>query len=237
MNKSDRNTARKYYKKVKKDGTIYVWGMNYPTIITKESIDKAYRDCGSDKYNRSYYAGKLAEGSGKPGSDCSGMHAGLSGYDTRAQDYYYRCKEKGDMSTLPIDDLVLLFKGSSPDNIVHTGTYYGNCMCIHMKSSYANCVEESVDAHGWTFWGKPDFIDYTPNYTLPKPILVRRLQRLNRGVDVKFVQKVLNENGFDCGKVDGEFGRKTEKAVTEFQKANGAVNRKTGRALGFKIAY
>ena len=92
MTKTSKDNAKSYYQKVKKKGTIYVWGMNYPTIITKESIEKAYRDNGTEKYNKSYYTNKLNEGKGKPGSDCSGMHYGLSGYDTTAQGYYKRCE-------------------------------------------------------------------------------------------------------------------------------------------------
>ena len=115
--KASKNKAKKYYKKVGTDGTIYVWGMNYPTVITKETIEKAYRDNASDKYNKSYYANKLAEGKGKPGSDCSGMHYGLSGYDTNAQGYYERCSEKGEFNTLPINDIVVLFKGTYVEKI------------------------------------------------------------------------------------------------------------------------
>ena len=55
MTKTSKDNAKSYYQKVKKKGTIYVWGMNYPTIITKESIEKAYRDNGTEKYNKSYY--------------------------------------------------------------------------------------------------------------------------------------------------------------------------------------
>ena len=42
----------------------------------------------------------------------------------------------------------------------------------------------------------------------------------SKGEDVKKVQAKLNELGFDCGKVDGVFGNKTDKAVKAFQKAN-----------------
>lgn len=35
---------------------------------------------------------------------------------------------------------------------------------------------------------------------------------------VKKVQKKLNKLGYDCGKVDGKFGKKTKKAIKKFQK-------------------
>lgn len=239
MTKTSKDNAKSYYQKVKKKGTIYVWGMNYPTIITKESIEKAYRDNGTEKYNKSYYTNKLNEGKGKPGSDCSGMHYGLSGYDTTAQGYYKRCETRGNFASMPIDDIVLLFKGESASDITHTGVYLGNGLCIHMKSSLANCVQESVDKHGWTHWGRPDFIDYNTVLKAAKPVLTRELLNACIGVDVKFLQTLLRSKGYDCGKVDGDFGGKTEKAVLKFQNDNrltvdGIVGKNTAKKLGFK---
>jgi len=44
---------------------------------------------------------------------------------------------------------------------------------------------------------------------------------LMRGDDVAALQARLTEMGFDCGRVDGIFGRRTESAVKEFQKSVG----------------
>jgi GH25 family lysozyme M1 (1,4-beta-N-acetylmuramidase) len=41
------------------------------------------------------------------------------------------------------------------------------------------------------------------------------------GNNVRWLQTELNNRGYNCGKVDGSFGNKTEKAVIAFQKANG----------------
>lgn len=245
MTKASRNDTKKYYQKVKKKNTVYVWNMNYPTIITRESIDKAYNDWYSckkgnvGKYDRAYYDAKLQEGKGKPGSDCSGMDFGLSGYDTTAQGYYNRCSVRGNIECIPINDIVLLFKGTSPDNITHTGTYYGNGLCVHMKSSRENCVQESVDNHKWTFWGMPDFIDYGTDFNPGKPVLTRELVKGSRGVDVKFLQTLLNDIGYACGDVDGIFGKYTLSAVKRFQtdrklESDGIVGKRTAKKLGFK---
>ena len=40
----------------------------------------------------------------------------------------------------------------------------------------------------------------------------------SRGEEVKKLQERLNQLGFDCGKADGIFGPKTQKAVKQFQK-------------------
>lgn len=40
----------------------------------------------------------------------------------------------------------------------------------------------------------------------------------SKGNDVKTLQTLLNEKGYNCGKVDGIFGKNTENAVKQFQK-------------------
>lgn len=259
MKKRSRNRAKKYYKRVKKRNTVYVWGMNYPIIISKESVEEAYRDCGTEKYNKAYYANKLIEGKGKPGSDCSGMDAAISGTDTTANGYYHNhCLEKGKFNTLPIDDIVKVFKGhyeekeeKQPDGTkkkiivfvaTHIGTYYGNGLCIHMKSSKDNCVEESVDNHGWMEWGRPDFIDYTTSFKKVKPVFTRTMKKGDKGVDIKFLQVLLAEKGYSCGSVDGIFGDMTREAVLKFQKsknitADGVVFEVTAKKLGFNCTW
>lgn len=43
------------------------------------------------------------------------------------------------------------------------------------------------------------------------------------GADVEELQEYLNQLGYNCGKVDGDFGDNTEQGVREFQKAEGLV--------------
>lgn len=236
MNIIPQRDAKPYYVGVRDAGTIYCWGFNYPTIITKETINEAYKDYHSSKYDRSYYDKKLREGEGKPGSDCSGMHYGLSGYDTTAQGYYDKCTRKGLFSDMPIHDLCLLFKGSSLTNITHTGIYLGNGQCIHLKNSKENCVYERVDNHNWTAWGYGNFIDYT-NPLGSKPIITRTLKMGSKGIDVKLLQDQLIKKGYNPGIVDGDFGNKTYAALKHFQADNniavdGIAGKQTVKALG-----
>ncbi len=44
------------------------------------------------------------------------------------------------------------------------------------------------------------------------------VRRGSRNGDVKALQELLNQLGYDCGSADGIFGVKTEKAVKQFQK-------------------
>ena len=72
---------------------------------------------------------------------------------------------------------------------------------------------------------------------LRKQVEAEPLQRGARGFPVRLVQGKLNDRGFDAGVVDGIFGRRTAKAVREFQgsqgflKATGVVNGDTFGAL------
>lgn len=49
------------------------------------------------------------------------------------------------------------------------------------------------------------------------------LKKGSRGAEVKKLQEQLNKLGYNCGKVDGIFGSRTESAVKAFQRANGLV--------------
>ena len=46
---------------------------------------------------------------------------------------------------------------------------------------------------------------------------MRTLKKGDRGNDVKEVQNIINQIGFDCGTADGIFGIKTEEMVKQFQ--------------------
>ncbi len=57
---------------------------------------------------------------------------------------------------------------------------------------------------------------YEAGYRIGDRLLMLRRPMI-RGEDVAFLQSRLSSLGFDCGKVDGIFGRRTEAAVMEFQ--------------------
>jgi len=72
---------------------------------------------------------------------------------------------------------------------------------------------------------------------LRKQVEAAPLRRRSRGFPVRLVQAQLNSRGFDSGVVDGIYGRRTVKAVREFQgsqgflKVTGVVNGDTFGAL------
>lgn len=83
----------------------------------------------------------------------------------------------------------------------------------------------------------------TANNTVETTPVTRLLKNGKEGDDVKALQEMLIELGYDCGKwgADGDFGDATELAVKAFQKANGLevdgiVGEKTSAALTAAIA-
>lgn len=52
-------------------------------------------------------------------------------------------------------------------------------------------------------------------------ITMKTLRNGNKGTQVKVLQWLLNENGYNAGKTDGIFGNNTQTAVKAFQKASG----------------
>ena len=67
------------------------------------------------------------------------------------------------------------------------------------------------------------------------------VKRGSKGDAVELLQATLNAQGYDCGEVDGVFGKRTKSAVEAFQKAHsltvdGIVGRQTWTALGLMEA-
>lgn len=140
-------------------GAIYVWGANCVTI-TEDMINTLYKNYGSEKYNKAYYDGKLAEGRGKIGADCSGALYPVSGYDTTAGGYYTKCTDKGEIGFIPKDKVCLVFKVNSSGIINHVGCYTGDGYVSEMASSKKNYQRKPLARNGWDKWGLPDFVDY-----------------------------------------------------------------------------
>ena len=68
---------------------------------------------------------------------------------------------------------------------------------------------------------------------------MKTIRKGDKGEDVKTLQTALNAAGYDCGKVDGVFGKKTQAAVKAYQKAHsltvdGICGRQTWASLGYK---
>jgi hypothetical protein len=187
---------------------IFLWGANCE-IITKKLTDKLFSWLGSKSYPKEYYDGKLKEGEGKIGADCSGSFYHVSGFDTTASGYYNRCADKDLIVKIPRSKVCQVFKKSG-GKITHIGLYCGNGYTIEMKSSKDNCVKQKFNPLRWTYYGIPDWITYAGYDKPTKTITPKSLEN-----DIKWLQDKLKIEA------DGIYGEQTKDAVRAFYKVQG----------------
>ena len=139
---------------------------------------------------------------------------------------------RGEISEMP--DVVCCLFRKADGKMQHTGMHIGGGRVIHCSRN----VEDS-GMSGWTHYAIP--VGLYREEDIPKNTVKRTLRRGSQGEDVKELQSALNARGFDCGAVDGIFGKATEAAVKALQRAcglsvDGIVGRQTWAALEAKIS-
>lgn len=120
------------------------------------------------------------------------------------------------------DIMVVSYNGTSRDHTETVykvdGTYvytYGGNVSNRSQKVTRKLTDSTI--YGYI---RPRFADSKPakeECTVKTYVLKRGCT----GIGVRSLQAALNANGCDCGKVDGDFGEATEKAVKKFQAANG----------------
>ena len=149
---------------------------------------------------------------------------------------------KGKISTIPNDTLVCLFvqDKNNKSKMSHTGLGYKG-ETVECSSGVQHFTKRNKK---WTHWALPVCVDgSTPSPPDPEPTPTpeKKKPTIRRGSSGKYVKECQNDLislGYDVGKTgaDGKFGKNTEKAVKEFQKAkklavDGIVGAKTWAAL------
>lgn len=225
--------AVKHFEKLYSSKAVYLWGANCQTI-TEDLCKKLFKSFGNATYNKAYYDRKLAYGKGRIGADCSGAFFPISGFDDTAQGYYNRCPIKGKIGLIPASQPCLVFKGKTEKRITHIGFYLGDGNVIEMKSSKDDCVKRTLKAGKWDFHGIPTWISYELTPSVPD---TPTLRRGDHNVYVLHWQKYLQSCLMYTGELDGEFGPLTEKAVKDWQEAqglnpDGVIGAKTWAKLG-----
>lgn len=211
----------------------YIWGTS-GQVWTQAKQNAATREM-TVKYGSKWIGKRVA--------DCSGLFAWafkqLGGYIYHGSNTIWNkyCSDKGKLSKgkradgKPIKPgtAVFLYRASD-NNRHHIGLYIGNDTVIEAKGTI-NGVVTSKLSH-WDEWGELKDVDYSgvTGDEGGKPAVIV-LKNGSKGAAVTELQTTLNKLGFDCGKVDGIFGSKTEAAVRAFQTANGlTVDGKVGEA-------
>lgn len=175
----------------------YVWGANITNIKQQSdphnyvmSLWKTYGST-SGQYNQQYYENKYQQAMSRDGyiSDCSGFFAELSPVDRTADGYYRNSQANGEISSIDLSHSCLVFRGSS-SKINHVGYYCAKTReTIEMANSQDNFRKQPFNAKNWTYWGRPEFIDYS---VIDTPIVSGTKQYLHKGIDISTYQKNVN---------------------------------------------
>lgn len=214
----------KFFQKAVKEKWGYVWCLN-GVLYTQEMAEKFKKERKSTPRGRTYktyWTEDCKQWIGKMAADCSGgivaaIRTKIPNYSDRtANTFKSQFVECGKISTIPeIPGLAVWRNG-------HIGIYEGKGKVLEFRGTDYGCVRTELAGRGFNYWGKLKDVDYGDAKIDPTKWNVYRLLKyakpMLRGDDVKELQTRLNVAGFDCGKIDGIFGKKTEAAVMAYQK-------------------
>lgn len=121
--------------------------------------------------------------------------------------------EWGTIDTIPeIPGIAVRYDG-------HVGVYVGNGYVVEERGFNYGCVKTKLKDRKWLHWYKLPWIVYDEGNSIGRELGDRLLKKGMKGDDVMELQTLLIQLGYLEGKIDGDFGSKTEAAVKEFQKA------------------
>lgn len=153
---------------------------------------------------------------GKKVHDCIGLIKGYlwsdtptstpkynSAQDVNADGMLTRCKEKGNISTIPELPGVLVF---SPQ---HVGVYIGNGYVIEARGHKYGVVKTKLSERGWKNWGKCPWIEYGEAKKETVHVSDKNL--------ILAFQKAAIADGVQLPKygADGVYGKETEEAMKQ----------------------
>lgn len=218
----------KTYLEYSADGhSIYVFGaqgddLTAMTPAEREAFIRKREHGNEVNINRdlALYARKVAEGyEFIQAFDCSGLImyflqnlTQAVDFDTTAQGIYNICDYHPSLNELKPFDIV--FNGSDEKHITHCGVYMGNNDVIEARGRDYGVVHSAFDKRPWSFYGHLQQLDaFIPVDDHPE---LRITKPLTKGEHIAELQRILNMYKFDCGSVDGKYGKKTEKALKDF---------------------
>lgn len=120
-------------------------------------------------------------------------------------------------------------KGENTGGADHVGIVEkvsGNTITV-IEGNYSQSVKRrniAVNGKCIRGYGVPKYDTETTKITTTKgdyTMEMRNLKKGCKGEDVRALQILLNGRDYNCGKVDGDFGSKTDAAVRKYQKAKG----------------
>ena len=231
----------------------YIWG-TAGVMWTQSRQDQLNKTTDENRAMSRKYGSKWI---GHMVADCSGLFVwafkqfGLPMSHISSNIFISYCtSNKGKLTTAlkqTIRPGSAVFTGDTAGKHPHVGLYIGNNEVIEAKGTINGVIKSNLTDKKWTFYGELKNVSYdgsdpepTPE---PTPGWRPTIRRGNKGADVIECQTMLTRLGYDIGScgIDGDFGRATEKAVSEFQSdhkliVDGVVGPMTWDALDKAIA-
>jgi hypothetical protein len=215
--------------------TPYFYGAKVSDgVLTEKKMDLMH-SMYPDTVTTSYMQKARMQGQvGKINVDCSGLIAGYRGINKGSSQLYSTAARR--MPISKIDDFaigVVLWKKG------HVGVYIGKengvPMCIEAKGINYGTVKTKVSSQKWTYGLTFDDMSYDYDVSVPgtskginpyaEPTALLRYAKADVGKvreSVKWLQWELVEAGYDI-EIDGQFGKKTDAALRDFQKSSKLV--------------
>jgi len=225
----------------------YIWGtagILWTSARQKQKVDYMVRTYGTnwktnseaknDKYYWSTYRGD--KWVGHYVADCSGLFvwaykefgaAIAHGSNTIWNGY---CRRKGKLKNGRKEDGTELLPGTAvfvykeeANNRSHIGLYVGDGKVIEAAGTADGVCQSDVTNKKWNEWGELKAVDYSDSGFPDVPTWHPTIRRGSKGEDVTLLQQYLDRLGYDLGPsgIDGDYGRRTEQAVREFQGDHG----------------
>lgn len=162
----------------------------------------------------------------------------------------------GTIDTLPDVEGVILYHMDGNGEMSHTGVYVGNGYAVEARAAAYGVVKTLVKNRSWTHWAALPSVLHSEDGQVSTPtakpqetpskgqidtagaevVSMTTLRNGATGTKVRVLQWLLNEKGFNAGKVDGIFGKTTLSAVKAYQcnkglDVDGVVGKKTWTSL------
>ena len=209
----------------------YIWGTSGETwTAAKQKELEKTKD--ADRAQGRRYGGKWT---GHRVADCSGLFSWafrqLGGYMYHGSDTMYRkyCVNKGELrkgkrtdgAALKPGTAVFVWNGS---RYSHVGLFAGDGTVIEAMGTVTGVTTTKVTAGKWTHWGELAGVDYASISESKEPGTSQpTVRKGSKGEAVRKLQEILARLGYDLGPcgTDGDFGRRTDAAVRQFQRDSG----------------
>lgn len=185
---------------------------------------------------------------GRTVADCSGLFywafKKLGGYIYHGSNTIWLkyCTDKGELKGGKRADGKELLPGTAvftynkkKDNRGHIGLYIGDGNVIEASGTINGVIVTKITNSKWVEWGTLKGVRYNEEQKAPatSPAETTKatettanrptLRKGDKGDAVRELQTILTAKGYDCGEIDGIFGKKTLAAVRELQKDKGLV--------------